>query len=728
MRRTLLALSLIALLPVGAAGASTSGREGCFATLAATRNSTLGRIRSPEILPGGHSVVFLRSQPRDPVLHLYRTDLAGLATRELAGGLAAPEQLSVEEKARRERARLSLSGITALYPTPDGATLLAVRGGTLLRVDTASGAATALPGSWIAPRLSPDGRRVAAVRDDDLHVIDLATGAEHALTSGGSHDVTHGLAEFAAAEELARPDGAWWSPDNGTLLYEEADSRGVETHYIADPAHPETPPTAFRYPRAGTANARLRLGLVGAEGGPTRWVQWDSNAFPYLGRVVWRETGGLFLVVLDRAQRQERVLHVDQGTGATAVLLTDTDPAWLNLTPIEGAGGLDLPYALPGGDFLWAAQRGAQWHLERRHADGALAATLTPDAAPYVALLDVDPASHSAIIAAAPDRIDTDLRRLDLDTGRITPIATEPGRHAGHFSHGVHDRFVDSLDGADGHRTTTLRDRDGTVLATLPDAAEALPMPIHASFTTVGKLGLDTLVIRPDHFDPHRTYPVVLSVYGGPGHKQVNRTPALYAPEQCLADRGYVVVAFDARGTPGRDHDFERATSGDLIDAPLDDQVDALDDLIRRDHSLDRRRVGIYGWSFGGTFTAMATIRRPDVFAVGVAGAPVTDFADYDTAYTERYLGTPQANPEAYRLSAVLTYAGWLSRPLLLLHGLADDNVYFQNTLDLTQALLRTGKPYDLRLLPGTHMLTDPVLRARIDETRAGYLDAALKP
>ncbi|MBB3173759.1 dipeptidyl-peptidase-4 [Endobacter medicaginis] len=727
MRRALL-VSCLTLLVFGGDPAFASGPESCFATLAATRNGTLGRIRSPDILPGGHGVVFLRSGPRDPVLHLYRTDPAGTGLRELSTGPEAPEQLSTEEKARRERARLSLSGITAIFPTRDGASLLAVRGGTLLRVDTTSGATTTLPGSWIAPRLSPDGRRIAAVRDDDLHVIDLASGAEHALTTGGSRDLTHGLAEFAAAEELARPEGIWWSPDSTTLLYEEADSRDVELHYIADPAHPERPPTAFRYPRAGTANAKLRLGLIDASGGPTRWVQWDADAFPYLGRVVWRGTGGLFLVVLDRAQRQERVLRVDPDTGATTAVLTDTDPAWLDLTPLDGAGGLDLPYALPGGDFLWAAQRGAQWHLERHHADGSLAATLTPDAAPYAALLDVDPAGHDAIIAAAPDRLDTDLRRLDLDTGRITPIVTEPGRHTGHFSHDIHDRFIDTLDGADGRHTTTLRDRDGTLRATLPDAAEPLPMPIHASFTTAGPRALDTLVIRPDRFDPHHAYPVVLSVYGGPGHKQVNRTPALYAPEQCLADRGYVVVALDGRGTPGRDHDFERATQGDLIDAPLTDQIDALTDLGRHDHSLDLTRTGIYGWSFGGTFAAMATIRRPDIFAVGVAGAPVTDFATYDTAYTERYLGTPQANPDAYRLSAVLTYASQLSRPLLLLHGLADDNVYFLNTLALTQALLRAGKPYDLRLLPGTHMLTDPVLRARIDETRARYLDHVLRP
>ncbi|MBU2653720.1 prolyl oligopeptidase family serine peptidase [Acidomonas methanolica] len=727
--RRLLAVGTL-LLAAPAYSSSSPAAESCFSTLATTRNFSLGLPRAAVLTPDGRSVLFLRSFPRDTVLHLYRYDLTDGTTHELAAaGGDTPEHLSVEEKARRERARLSLSGITEFHAAPDGATLIAARGGQILRVPVADGAATPLPGSWTAPRLSPDGTRMAAVRDDDLYVVDLAGGATTRLTQGGSPDFTHGLAEFAAAEELERPDGAWWSPDGTTLLYEEADSRAVEKHYIANPATPQTPPIMFRYPRAGTNNARLRLGLVAAKGGETRWVDWDSTGFPYLGRVVWRKTGGLFLVVLNRAQTEERVLAVDPATGATRVVLTDTDPAWLNLTPVEHAGGLALPYALEDGRFLWAAQRGAHWQLELHRADGGIERVLTPQSLPYLALLDVDEAKGAAVIAADPSRIDTRILRLSLKDGAVTPLVTSPGRHLARFTKDLHGRFVDDANLADGTRAVTVRDAaTGAVIATAPSVAEHRSFPVHAAFTRAGPLALDAVVIRPRNFTQGRRYPVILSVYGGPGVKLVNDTPATYAPEQCLADHGYIVVSMDGRGTPERDHDFERAIKNDLIDLPLQDQIDGLKSLGARIPEMDLSRAGVYGWSFGGYFTAMAVLRRPDVFATGVAGAPPVDFADYDTAYTERYLGTPQADPEGYRRSNVLTYAEHLSRPLLLLHGLTDDNVYFENTMKLTQALLRAGKPYDLMLLPGTHMLADPVLRARVDEARAAWFARVLHP
>ena len=209
--------------------------------------------------------------------------------------------------------------------------------------------------------------------------------------------------------------------------------------------------------------------------------------------------------------------------------------------------------------------------------------------------------------------------------------------------------------------------------------------------------------------------------------KVVVRNPRAYLENQCLADQGFIVASLDGRGTPGRDHDWERATKLDFIDLPLQDQVDGLQALGHDIPEMDLAHAGITGWSFGGYFTAMATTRRPDVFQAGVAGAPVVDFADYDTAYTERYLGTPQAQPDAYKKTNVLTYAAGLSRPLLIMHGLTDDNVYFENSVKLTQALIAAGKPYQLLLLPGTHQLPDPVLRARVDEARAGFFGDKLK-
>ncbi|WP_029606116.1 S9 family peptidase [Kozakia baliensis] len=704
-----------------------SQRAACFATLANTRNGTLGLPLHAQVAPDGQNIFFLRSGPHDTALHLYRFDVRTHGLTELAAPDAkSDDNLSVEEKARRERARQSMTGITDFDLASDNRRLIASQGGKLLQIDTQTGKVTPIAGEWIAPRLSPDGTHLAAVHQDDLYNIDLKSGRATRLTTGGSELVTHGLAEFAAAEELQRPDGAWWSPDGSTVLFEEADSRKVERHFIANPENPETSPVEFRYPRAGTNNADVKLGLVSAQGGQSRWVQWDHVAFPYLGRVVWRRDGGLFLVVLNRDQTRENLLSVDLRSGKTRLILEDQDKDWLDLTPMERTGGLDLPYALPGGDFLWAAQRGLSWQLERHGVDGRLKQTLTKDGLPFLALMDVN--GNNAVIASDAGRIDRKLYRLDLDSGKTTPLAIEAGHHMARFTKDQHDVFVDAFNSAEGRRRTLLRDTSGHIVAELPSVAEPLPWHIHTEFTHAGSRSLDAVLIRPDNFDPAHRYPVVLSVYAGPGFKQVNHTPASYAEEQCLANQGYIVASLDGRGTPGRDHDFERATKNNLIDAPLEDQIAGLQALGARYKELDLTNVGVFGWSFGGYFTAMATIRRPDFFKVGVAGAPPVDFADYDTAYTERYLNTPQNDPDGYRQSNVLTYAAQLKQPLLLMHGITDDNVYFENSMKLTQALLRAGKRYDLLLLPGTHMLSDPVLRAHVSQVRADYLGNVLHP
>ena len=714
-------------LPSDAARAS----ETCFQTLAATRSFSLGQPTHAVPTPDGRSVLYLRSGPRDTHLGLYQYQLESHQERALALPAAA-EHLSVEEKARRERARMTLTGITDFALSEDGHRILVSQADKLSTIDLPDATQKPVPGAgWIAPRLAPDGSAVAAVRDNDLHVVDLATGHDTRLTTGGSDIVTHGLAEFAAAEELDRLDGSWWSPDGQFLVYEEADSTGVEKHFIADPEHPSAQPVEFRYPRAGTANAKLRLGIIPRAGGKTVWIDWDHNAFPYVARVMWPKGGKLTLVLLPRLQTAEAVFSVDPATGHTTRLLTETDTAWINLDPQHGIGlgsAKPLPYWLADGSgFLWAGERGGIWQLELRHADGSLDHAITPRTLPFLGLNDVDEATGSVVVTANPDRLGSAVYRLNLAGGAATPIAAEPGLHEAVSGENQHAILAVRNTNADGTADTAILDHSGKTLATLPSRAETPAFIPDVKFLTVGKLGLDAAVLHPRDFVAGKTYPVVLSVYAGPTVKVVLRAPRAYLENQCLADEGFIVVSVDGRGTPGRDRDFERATKFNLIDLPLQDQVDGLQALGHLFPEMDMSRVGVTGWSFGGYFTAMATIRRPDVFRAGVAGAPVVDFADYDTAYTERYLGLPQTNADAYRVSNVLTYAANLSRPLLIMHGLTDDNVYFENTVKLTQSLIAAGKPYNLLLLPGTHLLPDPVLRARVDEARAAFLSAHLK-
>ncbi|MBV1832529.1 S9 family peptidase [Novacetimonas pomaceti] len=727
-RNLLMGSLLLATWHGGARAADTS--LDCFAQSAATQGYSLGLPRNATLTPDGRGALFLRSGPRDTALQLWLYDIASGQETALTHVASKDEHLSVEEKARRERARLTMTGVTAFEVADNGRSAIASQAGRLLKVNLTDHGVSALPGDqWGAPRLSPDGRYIAAVKDNDVHVMALDSGRSHRVTRGGKADLTHGVAEFAAAEELDRHDGMWWSPDSRSLVYEEADLSGVEEHYIADPENPATPPVAFRYPKAGTPNAKVRLGIIKRHGGHTRWIRWDNNAYPYVVRVVWsKETGRLSLVVMNRAQSEERVLDVNPRTGRTTELLAEHDPAWVNIAPTARTTGLSLPHWLKDGQhFLWASERSGKWQLEMRHANGTLDHVLTPADLPFASLDDVDEAHHAITFTATPDRMGTAVYRQDLDTGAITPLATDAGLHQVHFTSDRHDAFIDRFNAADGSVHVTLRDHDGRVTATLPDVAQALPA-FNMQFLTVGAQGYDAMVVRPVNFRRGQRLPVILSVYAGPGYKEVLRAPRMHAEKQCLANQGFIVVSLDGRGTPGRDRDWERAIRNDLIDAPLEDQVAGVKALGQKFPEMDMNRVGVYGWSFGGYFTAMAVMRHPELFRAGVAGAPPVDFSDYDTAYTERYLGLPDQDVAGYRTSNVLTYAKNLSRPLMLIHGVTDDNVYFINTLKLTRALITAGRPYDLMLLPGTHMLSDPTLRANVSIARMRYLKDHLPP
>ncbi len=284
-----------------------------------------------------------------------------------------------------------------------------------------------------------------------------------------------------------------------------------------------------------------------------------------------------------------------------------------------------------------------------------------------------------------------------------------------------HSVFALEYDLADGTRGVAVVTSAGAKVADLPTIAEKparLPSP---ELFIVGKTGMDAAVIRPHDFDPARKYPVLLYVYGGPAGKEVWSSPWRYVTQQCFADAGFIVAVADNRGTPGRDRAWIRAIKDNAIDIPLADQIEALQALGAKVPQMDLKRAGVYGWSFGGYFSAMADNRRPDVFAAGLAGAPVVDWQDYDTFYTERYMGLPAANAKGYEASNVLTYAANLSRPLLIVHGITDDNVYFEHSMKLTLALLKAGKPYELLLLPGTHMLADETLRARETERQLEF-------
>src|SRR5256885_13442027 len=364
-RFALFALALSALAASLPAAEPESADLRYFRELVETRNYSLGQPVSPQITPDGKAVIFLRGGARDPVLRLYEFTISDGKLREiltpekiLQGG---EEKLTAEERSRRERERQSLRGFTSFQLSKDGSKLLVALSSKLYVIARADGNLTELPGrNWIDPHFSPDGRSVAAVSGGELYVINLETLGDAALTSGASETLQHGTAEFVAQEEMDRHEGFWWSPDSQSIAYQETDNSGVESRFIADPLHPEIPPAKNFYPRAGTANAKVRLGIVARTGGETRWVEWDHEKYPYLARVVWKETAApLCVVVQNRAQQEELLLAVDPKTGATHELLRETDAAWLNLDHKP------MPVWLKDGrQFLWTTERNGGWQVE----------------------------------------------------------------------------------------------------------------------------------------------------------------------------------------------------------------------------------------------------------------------------------------------------------------------------------------------------------------------------
>ncbi|MDW8245742.1 MAG: alpha/beta fold hydrolase [Sandaracinaceae bacterium] len=685
---------------------------------AETRRFQNGHPNQFRWTPEGQVLFFLRSEARSASQSLFAFDLQSGTERPIASPESLireqNEEISPEEQARRERMRLSQKGIVHYDISQDGEKVLVLLSGRLFVArwkespiafrELGEGKEAA-----IDPRFSPDGRWVAFVRDRDLWVVEVESGKEKRLTQSTSPALSHGLAEFVAQEEMGRMEGYWWSPDSRFLLVEEVDESPCERFHIADPSKPEAPPLAFAYPRAGRENAKVRLAIVPLEGGleKARWLEWDREAFPYLVGVRWTQSR-ILLLLQDRLQQREILLAVDPSSLEKKVLLEERDPAWVR---IESG----MPHPIKGERFLWVSDREGEARLELRGEGGELIKVLTPPGFGFSRLIGVDDERKRVIVRASRDTAQAHIWSIPMEGGDPQPLSTEEGVHdavlAPNASHLVH---IAKLPNAP-HRFS-IRKRDGEVLFTLKSVAESPPFEPRLEFTHLGAMPYRALIIRPRDFDPGKRYPVLVDVYGGPGHIHVTMERDRWLLAQFFADHGFVVLAFDGRGTPGRGREWERAIRGDFSTIPLEDQVAAIEEALKRYPELDRNRIGIYGWSFGGYLSAMALLRRPDLFRAALAGAPVVDWRDYDTHYTERYLGLPEPEGEEgpYHRSSLLSHIHPISdkfppRPLLIIHGTADDNVYFFHGLKLAHALFQKGRPFEfIPLLGQTHVVRDP--------------------
>lgn len=677
---------------------------------ARTRRFTLGVPRGFTISPDGGKVLFLRTRSgTDPVTCLWELDTETHVERLVVDPRtldADDRDLPPEERARRERSREQAGGVVAYstdatvtraaFALSGGLHVTELPDGRTRRLETA--------GAVIDPRISPDGRSVAYVTGGALHVLDLASGADRTLAAPESPQVTYGLAEFIAAEEMDRMRGHWWSPSSDALLVERADETPVQTWYIADPANPDRPPAAQRYPAAGTPNAVTELFVLGLDGSRVA-VPYEQE---YLAAASW-DSHALSIVTLSRDQKTMRLLAVDPATGRSSLVREDTDPAWVDIV-----GG--VPAHLDDGSLVWVATADGGHRLFV--GDRAV----TPPTLQVRAVLDVD--HDSVLFSASGDP--TEIQLWTWDGHSLLPVSTRSGVFTGRMSGGVGVLSEQSLD-VEGVSTTVVR-RDGMAIP-IPSFAEHPGLDLRVSLGRSGRRELSTAVVLPSWHEPgSRALPVLMDPYGGPHAQRVLNRRGGYLESQWFAEQGFAVIVADGRGTPGRGPAFERAVLGDLATPALEDQVDALHGVAEQyPDDLDLTKVAIRGWSFGGFLAALAVLRRPEVFHAAVAGAPVTDWRLYDTAYTERYLGHPDEQPDVYDNSSLFGDAAKLDRPLLLIHGLADDNVVAAHTLRLSSALLAAGRQHSVLPLSGvTHMTPQEVVAENLMLLQVEFLKRSL--
>jgi len=634
-------------------------------------------------------------------------DAANLTGRDL--------DLPDAERARRERMREVTAGITSFSTDSAMKRALFTVSGTpyLVDIPDAAGVATVpielpAPGAVVDPRLSPDGTHGAFVVNGSFYACDLDTMEITELASPtGAHDFW-GLADFVSAEELERHRGYWWLEGSRSLLVQHTDEADVEIRWISDPANPQNEPVQHRYPAAGTNNPSVQFAILGIDG--TRIdVEWDHAQYPYLS-LVHATDAGVVLAMLTRDQRTQLISTLDITTGTLTEIARREDPCWVDV--VHG-----VP-ALLGDRRLLEVLPDRTADTYRVHIDGF---PISPADLQISAVMSIE--DDHLVVLAQPTAITQAGYRLSFD-GACEPLTDTDEWSSIAAGSGI--RIVMRASGTDPRTNFTAT--NGHVTHTIANLAETPSIRILPHFSTAGARALNCAVLLPTgHVPGSRRLPVIMSPYGGPHAQRVIRAAGAFATEQWLADQGFAVVVADGSGAPGRGPAWEREIYLDLANGILRDQVDALEACAEQFPDLDLDRVGIRGWSFGGYLAALAVLDRPERFHAAVAGAPVTEWRLYDTAYTERYLGDPADNAAAYDASSLLPRAPKLTRPLLMIHGFADDNVLIAHTLQLSSALLAAGRSHDVLPLSGvTHMTPQEIVAENLLLAEVDFFTSAL--
>lgn len=672
---------------------------------ARTRGFSLGAPHSFALREEQSQVLFLRSaRADDPETSLWILDLESGGERLLVDAARTadarhPHELTVQQRSHQQRAgvkawsRVTAEGI-AEYSTDAGTTRVCFGlANALWLVDIDDPRPRKLvDGPCVDARFDPTGARIAYVDSNDLNVIDLRTGGASTLAKGDT-DVTWGLPEYVASD-MKRFHGYWWAPDGQSLAVARVDNRHVIHWHLVNPADPSEPPTVVARPTAGSPNADVSLWIIGLDGSRTE-VHWDRAGFEYLVNCSW--TGpGLVIAVQSRDQRVLQILDVDPAHGRTTLRRTLEDPCWV--TTFKG-----LPTLLADGRLLWAGTRGDTHTL---FVDDV---PLTP---PGLQLLEVMSSTPRIVFTATSESTETHLWSVDGNNG-LTKLSSKSGVNTGI---GAAATAVVVHDAIDEPRPMVLVHRDGREATEITSLAEHPVISLHPWFCDTGPEGVRTALFTPTWWaEGQGPLPVLLDPYGGLGLRKVERarSTALLI-SQWFANNGFAVIVADGHGTPGRGAAWERSVHHDIETLPIADQVNALREIQERHPGmLDTTRVAIRGWSWGGFLAAACVLRRPDVFHAAIVGAAVADHWLYQTYWKERQLGNPYQEGALYKRFSLPANASLLERPLLLVHGSNDDNVFAAHALRFASALTEACKPHELLLVPGEghHAIRLPVSR-----------------
>lgn len=703
-------------------------------------------LMKPQVAPDGSRVTFLRGKETDRnQLDLWEYDIASGQTRLLVDSkvvLPGGEALSDEEKARRERQRIAaFSGIVDYQWSPDAHALLFPLGGELYLYDLRQQGSAAVrqlthgEGFATDPKISPKGGFVSFVRERNLWVIDLASGKQVQLTRDGSETIGNGVAEFVADEEMDRHTGYWWAPDDSAIAFARIDESPVPVQKRYEVYADHTDVVAQRYPQAGQPNARVQLGTIAPKAGAKpHWVDLGKNPDIYLARVDWRDPQRLTFQRQSRDQKHLELVEDTLANGRQRVLATETSATWVPLHE-------NLRF-LKDGRFLWASERSGFEHLYLASEDGASMTALTSGEWIVDDVLAVDEATGRVYFAGTQDSpLQKNVYAVPLAGGAAQRLSKVDGTHAASFARNA-SVYVDNWSNTTTPPQIELFRADGTKIATLLKNDLADPQHPYAKYRDAqrpvefgtltaadGRTELHYSLIKPEGFDAKKRYPVMVFVYGGPAAQTVTdawaaKGDALF--NQYLAQQGYVVFSLDNRGTPRRGRDFGGALYGKQGTVEVDDQLRGVA-WLKSQPWVDGKRIGVQGWSNGGYMTLMLLAKHSEAYACGVAGAPVTDWALYDTHYTERYMNLPAANVAGYQEARIASHLDGLTAKLLLIHGMADDNVLFTNSTSLMSELQKRGTAFELMTYPGAkHGLSGSNALHRY-KTAEAFIDRCLK-